>query len=503
MTAATSGAPRIQEALWKCSFAVLLLLVSLNALGGVVADPDLWGYMAFGRLFWETGRFPYEDSFAYVPTLKPWVYHEWLTGVLFFPLYRAWGAPGLQLLKFLLGVGTVWLVYRTARLRGADFGSALLGLWGVQVFLALGYSPVRAQIFTYLFFTLSLYLLERARLQGKWGGVWLLAALQIPWCNLHGGFVAGLGLLALYGAGEALARRPFWPYLAACGAGALATLVNPYGLTYWTYITRAVTMPRPEISEWASLLTAWQAGLPKEPLIYYLALGVFAVALAAWARWREVTPMLVVGLTLYLGFRHLRHQVFFFLAAGSYLPLLLSALFRKILGARGAITLRPRLVAWLPTALACILALTYGYKFLAKQPLSLELPTTPDGQNQAAVHYPVGAVEYLRKNQLSGKMLNEFNWGEYLIWELYPHFRVAMDGRYETVYDDDLCRLHSDFFYARPGWERFLHTYPPDLILVDPRSKVLPLLRDQPQWTEAYADEGAVLFVRRVQTANR
>ena len=52
----------------------------------IVADPDLWGYLAFGRLFWESGYFPFHDVFSYIPTKEIWVYHEWLTGVLFFPI---------------------------------------------------------------------------------------------------------------------------------------------------------------------------------------------------------------------------------------------------------------------------------------------------------------------------------------------------------------------------------------------------------------------------------
>ena len=36
-----------------------MVLVILKALSVTVADPDLWGYMSFGRLFWETGRSPH------------------------------------------------------------------------------------------------------------------------------------------------------------------------------------------------------------------------------------------------------------------------------------------------------------------------------------------------------------------------------------------------------------------------------------------------------------
>ena len=483
------------QAVLKVLCGILIILVVLNNLARTVADPDLWGYMAFGRLFWETGRFPYQDIFAYVPTLKIWVYHEWLTGVLFFPIYQVLGAAGLQCLKYTLGLATVWFIYLTARRRGADFWSALLGLWFAQIFLATGYSPVRAQIFTYLFFALSLLVLESARLSGRWRSLVILVVIQVFWSNVHGGFLAGLGLLALYGVGEAISRRPFWPYLAALLAATLVTLINPYGLEYWVYLFRAVTMPRPEITEWASLIKAWQRGFPKGSLIYFGCLVGFSGLLIWWARWREITPGLILALTLYLGLKHLRHQIFFFLAAGAYLPVLIEAFGQKILFSPPLVSWRSRLGQLVPAALALCFLIIYGYKFINKAPLSLELPVTPEQSYQKGIHYPVGAVDFLRNNHLFGKILNEFNWGEYLIWVLYPSCQVAMDGRYETVYGEDICQLHSDFFYGRPGWRRFLEQYPPDLILVNPQSKVYALLKAAPDWQQVYRDAGAALFL--------
>lgn len=476
-------------------FGCLMILVCLNALSRTVADPDLWGYLAFGRLFWETGRFPYQDIFAYVPTLDLWVYHEWLTGVLFYPIYQTLGAPGLQVVKYALGLAAVYLIYLTARRRGANFWSALLGIWGTQMFLFMGYSPVRAQVFTYLFFALSLFVLESARLSGRWRGLVVLVVIQIFWCNLHGGFLAGLGLIGLYGLGEAVSRRPFWPYLAALGAASLVTLINPYGLEYWVYLFRAVTMPRPEITEWASVYKAWQAGFPKEPLIYFVSLAGFAVLLAFWARWREITPALILGLTMYLGFKHIRHQVFFYLAVGAYLPILLEAFGKKILSSPPFASGRLRLRRQMPVILALCGILFYGYKFFSKDSLTLTFPAQPDLQNKTDIHYPVNGVEFLQTHRLSGNILSDFNWGEYLIWSLHPACKVAMDGRYETVYGEDLCRLYANFYYGRPGWRQILEQFPPDLILVDPRSKVYALLKDAPDWRQAYKDEGAALFL--------
>lgn len=358
---------------------------------------------------------------------------------LFYPIYRTLGAAGLQFLKFALGLLTVWFVYLTARRRGADFWSSLLGLWFVQVFLGTGYSPVRAQLFTYFFFALSLFVLESARLSGRWRSLIILVLIQVFWCNFHGGFLAGLGLLTLYGLGEAISRRPFWPYLVTLLAATLVTLVNPYGLEYWVYLFRAVSMPRPEITEWASLIKAWQMGFPKGSLIYFVSLAGFIGLLIWWVRWREITPALVLAVTLYMGLKHLRHQVFFLLAAGAYLPVLFEAYGKKVMSSPPLVSWRSRLGQLVPAALAICFIIIYGYKFSGKAPLLLELPARPIQNIQEGIHYPVGAVEFLKENHLSGKILNEFNWGEYLIWVLYPSCQVAMGGRYETIYGDNLC----------------------------------------------------------------
>jgi len=63
------------------------------------------------------------------------------------------------------------------------------------------------------------------------------------------------------------------------------------------------------------------------------------------------------------------------------------------------------------------------------------------------------------------------------------------------VYGGDLCQLHSNFYHGRPGWREFLEQFPPDLILVDPRSKAYALLQDAPDWRQAYKDDGAALFL--------
>jgi hypothetical protein len=473
----------------------MVLAVLLNAMGRTTADPDLWGYLAFGRRFWETGAFPYKDVFSYVDTLPLWVYHEWLTGVLFYPLYQALGGAGLQLLKYAMGLAIVAMVYLTARERGASLLSAALVLFLIQLFPVIGFSPVRAQVFTYCFFVTTVYLLERARIKQRWGALWILVPLQVLWCNLHGGFIAGLGLLGLYALGEGLSRRPFWPYLRVMLAAGLVTLVNPYGWEYWHYLGAAVSMPRPEISEWSSLWGAYRKSqIGNSEVAYILFIVSFAGFLAVRSRWRELAPILTLGLVFYLGLKHLRHLTFFLLLVGAYMPALLTRCLESLVWSRTSRS--PRLWPVMAVLLALTALLTIC-KFLSKHPLHLETSQPPEAGSLPGQYYPVGAVAYLEAHRLSGNLLTEFGWGEYLIWTLYPRCRVALDGRYETVYPPRVAQNFFNFIHQKGNSRQFLDDYPPDLILLAPRSKACALISSLPGWRQVYADTGSALFVRR------
>jgi hypothetical protein len=388
----------------KIVIAALIITTVLYRLGTTVADADFWGYLAFGRLFWESGRFPYDDPFSFVPTLHPWVYHEWLTGVVFYPIYQATGAAGLQLLKYALGLATLGLVYLTARKRGAGPLAAVGGIFLIHNLLRLGYSPVRAQAFTYFFFALSFYLLENARLTGRRGRLWHLLPVMVVWCNLHGGFPAGLGLIFIYALGETLARRPsryYWQIFGLCG---LATLINPYGLKYWTYMHQAIGLPRPMITEWASVYQAYQSGADRGPLLYFLFLLAFAGIW--WFRTRELTAGLALALTAYLGWRHLRHQLFFLILCGAYLPGLLATYLEDLRSRPWLIFFRERL-GWKIPLVAALLAVGLNtYNFLKLSPFSLRLPAIPVAESP--FYYPVGAIDYLHSHGC----------------------RVALDGRF-------------------------------------------------------------------------
>ncbi len=477
-------------------FGLILLGLFLNALARSQADPDLWGYLAFGRHFWGPGGFPWKDVFSYAPTKPLWVYHEWLFGVVLHPLWEHVGPWALQALRYGLALGAVGLTWQTARRRGADRTAAsLMLLWWCYV-LASSYSPLRAGAFTYFCFALYLCLLESYRLDGKAGRLTWLVPLMAVWVNAHGGFVAGLGLIGLYFAGGLLEKRFRWP-LALVGAGAgLVTLLNPYGLDYWRYLLRALSLKRVEIGEWSSIWGAWQRGEPADLYLFFLmALGA-AVLLIAWRRRWEPTKLLVLAATAYLGCRHLRHQPFFFMAMMALCATDLGALLERLRGEAWW----PRLARLLGGRLAAGAGLVLFGLLLAKWLLATPWALEPYGLKNgraADLHYPMRAVSYMEQKGFKGNLLPRFAWGEYLLWRLGDRIKVGMDGRYETVYDPAYSLAYFDFTQGRSKGAKFLTAHPHKMALFPPDSPAARALAKRPDWVRLYQDKEAVLFAKR------
>ncbi|MFO0793502.1 MAG: hypothetical protein U0586_05500, partial [Candidatus Brocadiaceae bacterium] len=459
-----------------------------------VADPDLWGYMAFGRLFREGGSFPYHDIFSYMPTRPVWIYHEWLTGVLFFKLYQLSGETGLQLFRYSIGLLTAGIVYLTARKRGAGPLSSAIALWMVSPMFGIFYSSVRATIFTYLFFVITFYLLETARLRNSWRRLLFIIPIQILWCNLHGGFFAGLGLVSLYTAGQILSRHEFKRHLIILFLSTVATLMNPYGISYWVHMAEAITMPRPEIGEWLSVYKAITLDYQTGNQFYFIIVVFISIMFGLWYRWKEITPILIFLTTIYLGFKSNRHQVFFFLSFAIFYPSILMAFGVRLKSDPKILKLLNR-VDWKTYLLVLASIISLHYRVVEFSPLELKLPTC--STKKEPFYYPLGAIDYVREHNLAGNMLCEFDWGEYILWNLYPKCLVGMDGRYESVYPAQITREYFDFDYGRNGWRRFLENYPHDMILIKSKGKTCSLLQAENNWMQLYEDDGCVLFVRR------
>lgn len=501
----TLGGRREQEDApqWLAVGLVLCLAAfHLARLFNSLADQDLWAYLAFGRRFWQEPGFPWLDRFSYLPVKDVLVYHEWLTGVLFSRIWELVGPAGIQVLKYLAALGALGLAGRAALRRGGGLFAVALALVLVRDLFGFGYSPVRAQVFTYLFFSLTILILEDFRAGRDERHVYILIPVVWLWSNLHGGFPAGIGLIGLYGAAEALSRRPFGVYLKVLAVGLVVTLVNPYGIGLWGFLHGAVvSVVWSEVVEWHSVAALWRVpGYSGLCLLLTVLVGISAVLVAA-ARRRDLPAILVLGVTAVLAFRHVRHVVLFALAFAVYVPSFLQDLLDRLGQTASSAGAAARQQAWAGMALLGLVACLAGWDLVQARvrgnPLDLRpMSLIESVASRQTFYYPAGGVDYIKARQLTGRVLTDLAWGSYLSWELYPSCLVGVDGRGDVIFPDHIHDAYFRFHYLKDGWRRFLEEYPPDILLLMANWPGRDALVREMGWREAYRDVGCAVYLR-------
>ena len=117
--------------------------------------------------------------------------------------------------------------------------------------------------------------------------------------------------------------------------------------------------------------------------------------------------------------------------------------------------------------------------------------------------YPDGALAFMRLHGLHGNLLDDFNWGDYLIFHTAPRSKVFIDGRYDFIYPNSVVDDFFAFYFNGPGAAHMLESYPHDFVLIPPLCKAYTLMASRSDWKLLYRDQFAVLFARTDSPAAR
>jgi hypothetical protein len=111
-----------------------------------------------------------------------------------------------------------------------------------------------------------------------------------------------------------------------------------------------------------------------------------------------------------------------------------------------------------------------------------------------AERLPVSAVGWIREHQPAGPLFNSYNWGSYVLWELYPNYRSFVDGRTD-LFDDEILEEYLSAWRAEPGWGGVLEKWGIRLALLEPGAP-LALMLPSTGWELLYEDDQAVVLGR-------
>jgi hypothetical protein len=352
---------------------------------------------------------------------------------------------------------------------------------------------------------------------------WMLPLMMLVWVNLHGGFLIGFALLAIYwvsAAWERLRLRStfgearFEKILRRIRAGrrlraltftgilcAAATLMNPYGVRLHVHIYRYLSnrFLMDHIDEFQS------------PNFHYVAQKCFAglllltlVALAAKRRRVGASQGLVVLFAVYSGLYASRNipvsSLLLILVIGPRLSEVLTSFaespradlrsrslpYKKFLQRMETIELSMRGHLW--PIVAIVLAgvvVAHGGK--------VDDTTLMDAHFDAK-RFPATAVDSIEKQNLEGPISSPDYWGGYLIYRLYPRTKVVIDDRHD-FYGEKFLKSYLRMVRVEPGWEDFLQSHEARIVLVPKDSALSNILSETASWKAIYSDNVAVMYV--------
>lgn len=462
----------------------VVMLVAALAFEGLrpLADLDVWWHIRLGEVMVQTSSLAPSDVFSYTRFGTAWPWKDWGTALLLYGTWSLGGVTALVLLKGSMLVGTGALQWmQVKRERGVPLPVASLVVAVCMGAASFRFSERGATVSLVLVAAIML-LIDRHR-AGKKGLVWIVPLVVLN-ANIHRGVLfvpVMLGALAGVELLEAkvLGREREWKRsMLVAVLGGLGILVTPFGIRIITTTIELMGQHSPLITEWAPVEYELVKRLSPATLVLipFVALGG---ALRAWKS-RDPWDAVVVVLALGLGLQSIRHL--------PYIALLAAGPAASGWAAVGKDVWKGRLSTLLSIAPA-LGALLY----LAGRPLP------PPSFGLAPAHYPEKGVAFIQSEGLQGPMFNEFGYGGFLLFHLWPEHRVYIDGRTDLVYTPEMVEryirsAHDPRVFAEEDAE---HRF--QFVIVDnsPMQGTFAHLDTNPQWSLVHASRRALIYVKR------
>ncbi len=462
----------------KRAFIAIVFLGLFAMTARNITDPDIWWHLKTGEYIALHKSVPHTDPFSYTRAGQPWTAHEWLSELLLYQLHRTTGFAGLILVFSATLCAAFFFLY--LRCGPAPYIAGVLTLFGAWATAPVW--GVRPQVLSLLFTSLWLFLLERSERNPKL--LWWTLPLTLLWVNLHAAFALGLALSALFLLGDwienNLAHRSQQNLRHAAFILLLDLLMvplNPNGLRMFSYPFETLRSPAIQnyIVEWASP----NFHRPEYWLFLLIILGAFAAL--HWSR-LQLSPrdllLLLVG--LYASLCSIRMIPLFILIA---VPLI-----AQRLGNWPRTSPRPQRNPASRTALNAVIVLAMAV-FVSVR-ITQMIHRLPQAEAQ---QFPAGAVAYLRSHPPAGPIFNHYDWGGYLIWNLYPTTPVFIDGRTD-LYGEPLLHDFADLYQFGGPWQQILQRWQIQTVIVPRDSALATGLCSAPGWTVSYQDSQATIL---------
>ncbi len=467
---------------------------------------DIWMHLRVGKSIVQLKAIPREDIYSYTASL-PWINGWWLSQAIFYLLYSGIGSISLSLLKSLIIVIIFAIVLKILLDSKVNLYLACLIII-LSAYIGRRGWVVRPQIFTYLFSSISYYILYKYRIEGK-SPIWMIPLLMIFWINLHPGFAIGIVLVLIFAIGGFLdsyfkgkilpleeressdinnEKAIFLTKIALIAI--LACLINPY-----TY--HSVILPFMHLEQTTTGLAGVEWASPKfnlsstRPFEFMILLTIISMVLSGKrVSFIDIGNFIVM---LHISLTSFRNIPLFVIIVSPILA-------KYLLSASEELRLKERLrVLTSDLAFRVVVILLLGiylvYSFITfTDPLRNPFIQDINDEMFEGARYPKKAIDFIEDNKLPQRLFNTYSWGGYTLWRLYSEYKIFIDGR-TPVYSLEVLEDYAKIQGATYGFEEILKKYGINTILVPTVLTLAYVLDESPASILIYSDQSASVFI--------
>ncbi len=495
--------------------AVLFFVTVFISVLTPITDADFYWHLTSGEWIWSHKELPSSDPFVFTPevlhlpanNIKDVFFLKcyWLSELLLYAAYSLGALKGIILYKGLVYLLLMLFIYLFLKKEGVKSHVIFLLLLPVishSVFLyAREWNGDRPGNLSFLFAIILFYLLENAKKRDGEGYVAAVPVIVLLWANLHSGVVVGVLMICVY-LSEVIFRklarkRPLeagQKHIVFAGLTAIAlSFLNPN--TYNIYLAPFFSdvLLKDYVAEWQGPVELWKNGSSSLYLTYIILLLALVLP---FIRKMSYIHISLLALFTAMAFSAVRHLPFFVFFSVPIIILYWSPYIDSLLD-------KIRLRAFLPYILILIITLiaytNVNGTILKNRNILLR------------GFYPFEAADFIKNLRPEPFIYNYYSWGGFLDWQLFPEYRLFIDGRgrnktvFETYRLIEKASTAKSSSSSLPSWQELLNLCRIDTIVIPAVSssgEYFPLfgeLLDDPEWSIAYMDRVAYVFLRNTR----
>ena len=484
-------------------------------------DYDFWWHIATGRYIVTEGHLPEEDPFSFTSTMEenknPFPEREnfflkqyWLAQVLFYSVFDNAGPPGIIFLRAVTMLLTLLIVYWQFQRSGVNFYISFIFVF-VLFMMSLKSLGERPVLFSVLFTAVVLFLLEDFK-ERKNKILFLLIPVMLLWSNMHGGFILGVIIISVFMFGEALkiffkksslTKRGMRIFYSATGLALVASFINPSG---WDAFFMAF-LPKYDIfskgiQEYQSPFYFYIEKIRPFDYAYFTVALMFPVILILRNRKIELTRLILLFGFFIMSLKASRYGIYYAVVGLMIMGKEFNAFINELIKKRVSEGFYKKIEYGLATV-ALISALLFILGYFNLKYINLDVAKN--------FSVPEAAVNFIEENKIQGNMFNDYGYGGYITWRLYP-VKNFIDTRSlnRTVMNeyDWIAATEKKVEGIKttneqiPLWETLLNHYKINFVILplmglygESYPLTLKLIENE-KWEPIYLDYISIVFIR-------